>query len=90
MWAFRQTFEDEVPLPAEGMVIGEGVSATKIDYNGNPQRGLRAIGKKGDGNRWGNGKAKPSPLTVHPIKELLKEMGQMADDLKTVLGNHDK
>ncbi len=24
LWAFRQVIEDEVPLPAEGTVIGEG------------------------------------------------------------------
>lgn len=52
LWAFRQTFEDEVPLPAEGMVIGEGVSVTKIDYDGNPQRGLRATCKKADGKSY--------------------------------------
>lgn len=34
-WAFRQVIEDEVPLPAEGTVIGETVQVTKIDYDGN-------------------------------------------------------
>lgn len=30
LWAFRRAFDDEVPLPAEGTVIGEAVSVTKI------------------------------------------------------------
>jgi len=42
LWAFRQAFVDEMPLPGEGTVIGEAVSVTRIDYDGNPQRGLRA------------------------------------------------
>jgi hypothetical protein len=47
-----QTFEDEVPLPTEATVIGEAVSVTKIDYDGNPQRGLRATCKKADGKTY--------------------------------------
>ena len=53
LWAFRQVIEDEVPLPAEGSVIGETVQVTKIDYDGNPQRGLRATCKKRDGKAYG-------------------------------------
>ena len=49
LWAFRQVIEDEVLLPAEGTVIGETVQVTTIDYEGNPQRGLRATCKKDDG-----------------------------------------
>ena len=52
LWAFRQVFEDEVPLPTEGTVIGEAVAITKIDYDGNPQRGLRATCKKVDGKTY--------------------------------------
>ena len=37
LWAFRQAFEDEVPLPAEGSIIGETVLVNKIDYDGNTQ-----------------------------------------------------
>ena len=29
LWAFRQTFEDEVPLPTEGSIIGETVLVNK-------------------------------------------------------------
>ena len=52
LWAFRQVIEDEVPLPAEGSVIGEAVQVTKIDYDGNPQRGLRATCRKSDGKTY--------------------------------------
>ena len=52
LWAFRQAFEDAAPLPVEGTVIGETVSVTTIDYDGNPQRGLRAICKKADGKTY--------------------------------------
>ena len=52
LWAFRQTFEDEVPLPAEASVIGETVQVMKIDYDGNPQRGLRATCTKADGKTY--------------------------------------
>jgi hypothetical protein len=52
LWAFRQAFEDEVSLPAEGTVIGEAVSVTKIEYDGNPQQGLRATCKKADGQNY--------------------------------------
>jgi tetratricopeptide (TPR) repeat protein len=52
LWAFRQTFEDEVPLPVEGSVIGETVSIKKIEYDGNTQRGLRATCQKADGKTY--------------------------------------
>ncbi|NQT94036.1 MAG: cytoplasmic protein, partial [Lentisphaerae bacterium] len=52
LWAFWQVIKDEVPLPAEGTVIGETVQVTKIDYDGNPQRGLRATCGKGDGKPY--------------------------------------
>ena len=53
LWAFRQAFEDDVPMPVEGTVIGEAVSVTKIDYDGNPQQGLRATCRKSDGKTYG-------------------------------------
>ena len=52
LWAFRQVIEDEVPLPVEASVIGETVQVTKIDYDGNPQRGLRATCKKADAKAY--------------------------------------
>lgn len=52
LWAFRQVIEDEVPLPTDGSVIGEQVSVTRIDYDGNPQHGLRAMCKKADGKAY--------------------------------------
>lgn len=52
LWAFRQALEDDVPLPTDGSVIGEPVSVTKIDYDGNPQHGLCATCKKADGKSY--------------------------------------
>lgn len=52
LWAFRQAIEDEVALPVEGSVIGEAVRVVKIDYDGNPQRGLRATCRKGQGKTY--------------------------------------
>lgn len=52
LWAFRQVIEDEVSLPAEGTVIGETVQVTKIDYDGNPQRGLRVSCRKPGGKAY--------------------------------------
>ena len=42
LWAFRQAFEDDVALPADGFVIGEPVSVIAVDYDGNERRGLTA------------------------------------------------
>jgi hypothetical protein len=50
LWAFRQAFEDEVLLPADGFVIGEPVSVVKIDYDGNERRGLTAKCRREDGS----------------------------------------
>ena len=49
LWAFRQAFEDEVTLPSDGFVIGEPVSVTEIDYDGNERRGLTARCRREDG-----------------------------------------
>ena len=35
LWAFRQAFEDNVTVPCDGFVIGEPVSVTAFDYDGN-------------------------------------------------------
>lgn len=50
LWAFRQTFEDEVTLPADGFVIGEPVSVIEFDYDGNTRRGLTARCRRADGS----------------------------------------
>jgi hypothetical protein len=50
LWAFRQAFEDDVTLPADGFVIGEPVSVIEIDYDGNERRGLTAKCRREDGS----------------------------------------
>ena len=50
LWAFRQAFEDNVTLPAEGFVLGEPVSVVEIDYDGNERRGLTAKCRREDGS----------------------------------------
>jgi len=50
LWAFRQAFEDEVELPADGFVIGVPVSIMIVDYDGNARRGLTARCRREDGS----------------------------------------
>ncbi|MEN8809390.1 MAG: hypothetical protein ABF291_18080 [Desulfobacterales bacterium] len=50
LWAFRQTFEDDVNLPVDGFVSGEPVSVVEIDYDGNERRGLTAKCRREDGS----------------------------------------
>lgn len=50
LWAFRQAFEDDVELPADGFVIGEPVSVIAVDYDGNARRGLTAKCRREDGS----------------------------------------
>jgi hypothetical protein len=50
LWAFRQAFEDDVSLPADGFVIGEPVSVVEIDYDGNERRGLTAKCRRENGS----------------------------------------
>jgi hypothetical protein len=50
LWAFRQAFEDDVTLPADGFVIGEPVSVVEVDYDGNERRGLTARCRREDGS----------------------------------------
>jgi hypothetical protein len=50
LWAFRQVIEDEVPLPADGFVIGEPVSVVEIDYDSNERRWLTARCRREDGS----------------------------------------
>jgi hypothetical protein len=49
LWAFRQAFEDNVALPAEGSVIGRPVLVIAFDYDGNERRGLTAKCRGADG-----------------------------------------
>jgi len=49
LWAFLQAFEDNIMLPADAYVIGEPVSVTKIDYDGNTRCGLTAVCRKASG-----------------------------------------
>jgi tetratricopeptide (TPR) repeat protein len=50
LWAFRQAFEEEVGLPADGFVIGVPVSVLAVDYDGNARRGLTARCRREDGS----------------------------------------
>ena len=52
LWAFRQAFEDDVALPADGFVIGESVSVIAVDYDGNERRGLTANCRREDGAEY--------------------------------------
>lgn len=52
LWAFRQAFEDDVALPADGFVIGVPVSVIAIDYDGNERRGLTAKCRREDGSEY--------------------------------------
>ncbi|MBN1817850.1 MAG: hypothetical protein JW828_10850 [Sedimentisphaerales bacterium] len=52
LWAFRQAFEDDVALPADGFVIGEPVSVIAVDYDGNERRGLTAKCSREDGSEF--------------------------------------
>ena len=45
-WAFRQWFEEKLQFPLHGFVLGEPVLVSQIDYDGNPRRGLTAICRK--------------------------------------------
>jgi len=49
LWAFRQAFEDNVELPADGFVIGQPVTVIEVDYDGNERRGLTARCRREDG-----------------------------------------
>jgi hypothetical protein len=50
LWAFRQAFEDNRILPADGFVVGEPVSVVEIEYDGNERRGLTAKCRREDGS----------------------------------------
>lgn len=50
LWAFRQALEDKLRLPCDAFVIGEPVSVTAFDYDGNARRGLTARSRRADGS----------------------------------------
>jgi tetratricopeptide (TPR) repeat protein len=50
LWAFRQAFEDNVPLPADGFVIDEPVSVVQVAYDGNERRGMTVRCRREDGS----------------------------------------
>ena len=50
--AFRQVFVNDVAMPADGFVIGEPISVTEIDYDGNERRGLTATCRREDGSEY--------------------------------------
>lgn len=52
IWAFRQAFEDDVALPADGFVIGEPVSVIAVNYDGNERLGLTARCRREDGSEY--------------------------------------
>ncbi len=52
LWAFRQVIEDEVDLPADGLIIDEPVRILKIDYDGNARRGLTATCRRENGSKY--------------------------------------
>lgn len=49
LWAFRQAFEDDIPLPAQGLIVGEPVLVVAFDFDGNERRGLTAKCRGADG-----------------------------------------
>ena len=50
LWAFRQAFEDNVEMPADGFVIGEPVSVIEVEDDGNVRRGLTVRCRREDGS----------------------------------------
>ena len=52
LWAFRQAFEDNVALPADGFVVAEPVSVVEIDYDGDQRHGLTARCRRDDGSEY--------------------------------------
>ncbi len=51
LWAFRQAFEDDVPVPCDATVAGAPVEVLKFDYDGNERRGLSAVCRGADGRK---------------------------------------
>jgi hypothetical protein len=51
LWAFRQAIENGIAVPCDATVIGEPVTVTKFDYDGNNRRGLTATCRRADGKK---------------------------------------
>ena len=76
LWALRQAFH-EVALPADGFVIGEPVSVTEIDYDGNERRGLTARCRREDGSEHvvgGLRRRVPAGLAWRPPRRRLSQV----------------
>jgi hypothetical protein len=52
LWAFRQAFEADVAVPCAGSVLGQRITVSKFDYDGNQRRGLTAYCLRGDGREY--------------------------------------
>lgn len=52
LWAFRQALEDNVPVPADALVIGLPVEVLGFDYDGNSRSGLTARCRTQDGGEY--------------------------------------
>ena len=52
LWAFRQAFEDNIPVPCAATVIGEPVQVTKFDFDGNARTGLTATCRRPNGAKY--------------------------------------
>ena len=52
LWAFRQAFEDDVAVPCSASVLGESVTVSKFDYDGNQRRSLTVTCLRSDGRRY--------------------------------------
>lgn len=52
LWAFRQAFETDVAIPCAGSVLGEPITVSKFDYDGNERRALTAKCCRNDGREY--------------------------------------
>jgi len=69
LWAFRQAFEDDVALPADGFVIGEPILVIAIDYDGNERRGLTAKCRREAGAEYEDW---AEPIIAHGPRPMFK------------------
>ncbi len=51
LWAFRQSFEDDVAVPCAASVAGAPVEVLEFDYDGNARRGLTVQCRGADGRK---------------------------------------
>ncbi len=50
--AFQQAFRDKVPVPCEGSIAGEPVTALRFDFDGSERRGLTVKVQRQDGRAF--------------------------------------